>query len=195
MENKNKQQTLKKLYGSNYYCSICHMYFQDMSGLGRHYHCKKHINNKDKNPTYVELTMETINFIPFECECGVVLTYENRVKHRKGKLHKSNMDVVKPVKKPLTKDDLEVTQIVNTSYMDVVKISIKQPEPVVEEEVKETETVVEEVKQPETVIPKGKVKCECGTVLLKRCLNRHLTTKIHCKKLCKNIIYDIIDNL
>ena len=185
MEHNKKQQSLKELYGENYYCSICHMYFQDMSGLGRHYHSNKHIKNKDQNPTHVELTMETINFIPFTCEWGVELTYENRVKHRKGKIHKKNMEFVdkefvEEVKQPLL-EDLEVVKIVDTPYMECVKISIKdKPVKVVEEK---------------EIIPKGKVKCECGTLITKKCHNRHLSTKKHRHLICKNIVYDIIDNL
>jgi len=117
MANK-KNQTLCELYGENYYCSICDKYFQDMSGLGRHYHTKQHLKNKDRNPTYVELTMETINFIPFTCECGIVLLHENRVTHRNSKLHKSNMSskkqtVVEEVKQ-CKKTNIYITPISTT---------------------------------------------------------------------------------
>jgi hypothetical protein len=60
------------------------------------------------------------------------------------------------------------------------------------EEVKQE--VVEEVKQTE--IPEGKILCECGSLLSKGTrLIRHMNTKLHKKKVCKDILYDIFDKI
>ena len=151
MANK-KNQTLRELYGENYYCSICDKYFQDMSGLGRHYHTKQHLKNKDRNPTYVELTMETINFIPFKCECSIVLRHENRVKHRKSILHKNNMTmlfkkqtVVEEVKQNVEVRQTVVQEVRQTVVQEVRQTVVQEVRQTVVQEVRQT--VMQEVKQ------------------------------------------------